>query len=187
MKIGYQGLVGSNSEASAHKFAKEMELHHMEFIPLLSSKNVVAALLAEDIDYGVMAVKNTIGGRVEETKLAIAGKKIQLVYENVLPIHHTLFYQSEAVKKEEIRFIASHVQALKQSSQHLSTHYPGVTLLDVGDTAIAAKQLAGAVLSADTAIIARKNAGERHGLYMVADKIENTDDNKTTFHLYKKG
>lgn len=71
MRIGYQGVEGSNAEAAAKKLAERLSFKDAEFIPLISSKNVITALKQHRIDYGVVATKNTLGGTVRETFNAI--------------------------------------------------------------------------------------------------------------------
>ena len=38
MKIGYQGMVGSNSEEAAKKMVDRLGLEDVEYVPLISSK-----------------------------------------------------------------------------------------------------------------------------------------------------
>ena len=185
IKVGYQGMEGSNSEAASKEFIDKLKLTNVELIPLVTSGNVIDKLTKGEIDYGVMAVENSIGGVVEETKKAVKGVNIELITTVVLPIHHTMFYKSANIKKEDIKVIASHIQALKQSADYIQDKYPEAKILEVEDTAISAKYLSEGKLGEDTAIIARKNAGELYNLHMVADKIESTTNNKTTFHIYK--
>ena len=58
MKIGYQGIEGSNSEASAKSMAKRLGWTDVEYVPLIHSRGVVEALLSGEVDCGVMATLN---------------------------------------------------------------------------------------------------------------------------------
>ena len=62
MKIGYQGIQGSNSEASARSMAKRLGWTGVEYVPLVHSRGVVNALLSGEVDYGVMATLNHVAG-----------------------------------------------------------------------------------------------------------------------------
>ena len=57
MKIGYQGIEGSNSEAVAKLMAVKLKMKNVEYIPLISSKSVIGELKRGNIDFGVVAVK----------------------------------------------------------------------------------------------------------------------------------
>ena len=67
IKIGYQGMEGSNSEEAARIIAEQLAFSEYELIPLITSKMVVDKLKMKEIDYGVMAIKNSLGGTVQET------------------------------------------------------------------------------------------------------------------------
>lgn len=44
MRIGYQGMEGSNSEAAAKLMALKLELNDVEYVPLITSKAVIGEL-----------------------------------------------------------------------------------------------------------------------------------------------
>lgn len=185
IKIGYQGLVGSNSEEAAKAFKVNLGLPYAELVPLKSSRNVVLALSNEEINYGVMAIENSIGGIVEESKQALESASLLISGSLSLPIHHSMFFRDENITNEDIETVASHVQALKQSSNLIESEFGKSELLEMEDTAIAAKMLANGDLNNNTAIICRKNAGEMYKLYLYKENIENDSSNQTTFHIYE--
>ena len=57
MKIGYQGMKGSNSEEAAKLMASKLGINVVEYVPLITSKAVIGELKRNRIDYGVVAVK----------------------------------------------------------------------------------------------------------------------------------
>ena len=73
IKVGYMGIPFSNTEAMALEFLREMNWKNAELIALMSSKATVDALLKGEIDYGVLAVKNSSAGEVGETKESLEG------------------------------------------------------------------------------------------------------------------
>ena len=77
-KIGYQGIEGSWAEEATRIFIKKLGLKNTRAIPLINSRTVAKKLIDGDIDYGVMAVKNSIGGTVAETSAAM--RKIFYVF-----------------------------------------------------------------------------------------------------------
>lgn len=187
IRIGYQGDKGSNAEEAAKIFGNGIEgKSWIEYIPLYTSENVLTALQNEEISLGVVAVVNSLGGTVSETKLmmdhaGIGGWSLSSIDEHVLPVHHCLFTKS---KLSPIRFIASHEQALKQTRQWCKSNHPDAGLVETIDTAYAARMLAQGVFSDDVAVICRRDLGEELGLTMRAENIED-DISYTTFHLMR--
>ncbi|WP_430974233.1 prephenate dehydratase [Sunxiuqinia rutila] len=185
IKIGYQGMAGSNSERAAKKIAEKLNLTDVELIPLISSKSVIGMLKRNEITYGVVAVKNSIGGIVEETYNAIKTEFIDLVATELLDIHHCLFTKSSDIPLTQINQIASHPQALKQCKNNIQEKFGDIKLKEVEDTAISAKYLEKGKLGLETAILCSKEAGENHHLHLVAENFEDNRDNVTEFRMFK--
>ena len=182
MKIAYQGIPGSNSEAASALFAKNQGFIDPEYIPATHSKGVVELLARGAADYGVMATRNLIAGAVGETADALDGFSHRVIDAQWLPIHHCLFVKREG---SGIDCIASHIQALGQCEANLRKRYPGIPLREVEDTAIAARYLADGGLPETTAVLCRKNAGEMFGLHLAAENLEDDSRNMTEFILIK--
>lgn len=181
IKIGFQGDVDSNSEEASHKFATELNLKNIIYIPLITSQNVVRALENKEIDFGVMAIKNNSAGPVIETQKALT-EKINLIKSIDIKIHHALFTKT---KKCQIKFIASHIQALNQTKTNCKKILPNTIQIECSDTAVAAKMLAEEKYPNTYAVICRKNAGLNYNLFLLAENIEDNPDNKTTFGLFE--
>ena len=180
MRIAYQGIPGSNSEAIAAIFARNLDIPNPRYLPAVHSAGVVAMLHSGEADYGVMASRNLIAGEVAETKAALDGFPHRVLDAQWLPIHHCLFAKEP---NAEIHCIASHIQALGQCKKNLAKRYPHVPLREVEDTAIAARYLAEGELPADTGVLCRKNAGEMFGLALIAENLEDDSRNMTEFIL----
>ena len=181
IKIGYQGCIGSNSETAAKQFVKTLGLQNVKFIPFVVSKNVVAALVEGCIDYGVMAVSNSVSGEVQETKTALV-HGVELCCQLAMSIHHCVFVKSPDAK---IKFIASHIQALKQTERTCNRILPDVAFIECADTALAAKMLHNGAYTDDYAVICKKDAGLAYGLHLFAENVEDNKLNTTTFGLFK--
>jgi prephenate dehydratase len=160
-------------------------MQNIELLPLISSQNVIDNLKTGQINYGVVAIRNSIGGRVEETYDAIKDENLEVVAEETLAIHHCLFKKNKDVRDEEINLIISHVQALKQTEKSLGFLYPSIKTMEIEDTAIGARKLAEGIYDDKTAVICRKNAGERFGLVLVKEDIEDSKDNRTEFKMFR--
>lgn len=183
MKIGYQGIEGSNSEASAKTMAARLGWAEVEYVPLVHSQGVVDALKSGAVDCGVMATLNHVAGVVLETETALRGLSYRMLALDCIPIHHCLFVKDPSVT--EIRTIASHIQALKQCRATLARDYPEVAWREEEDTAIAARHLAEGLLPPDTGVLCRRDAGEAFGLHLVRENLEDDAENATEFELIR--
>ena len=159
----------------------EFEFKNADQVPLLTSKNVASALSQRDVDYGVMAIRNSIAGEVVETKEALSDN-IELLGKTEIPIHHCVFTKSSHSK---VDFVASHIQALKQTIHTRQKILPEAKEVECIDTALAAKMLFEGEYPENYAVICHKNAGERYGLHLLAENIEDDKINKTTFGLFR--
>lgn len=183
MKIGYQGIQGSNSEASAKNMAARLGWTDVEYVPLVHSRGVVDALRAGTVDYGVMATLNHVAGVVQETKDALQGLNYRMLALDCIPIHHCLFVKDASVR--EIHTVASHIQALKQCRKNLETLFPKAVWKEEEDTAIAARYLAEGLLPPDTGVLCRWDAGEQFGLHLLRENLEDDAENATEFELIR--
>ncbi|MBQ8334611.1 MAG: hypothetical protein IJY45_00280 [Tidjanibacter sp.] len=187
MKIGYQGMVGSNAYMAAMELAKSQHIENAEYLGLISSINVITELERGNIDYGVVATKNSIGGEVIESMNALRNRHLELVATHILPIHHSLFKKSAEIANDSLRRVASHIQALKQTSQYIKRNFPAIEeVIEVEDTALSAEKLADGELGEDTVVICSRLAGENAGLSLIANNIEDQKDNRTEFRLLKR-
>ncbi len=178
IRVGYQGMEGSNSELAAEGLVNKLGLSDVEYVPLLTSEKVKKALVDGIIHYGVVATKNLNAGEVGETKEAFSGTKY-LVKENYqLEIEHYLYTLKP---KTEIKIIASHIQALMQCENTITELYPDAKLKDIEDTAIGAKYLREGILPEDTGVLCSKRAGEIFNLHLVKSNLQDKKSNITEF------
>lgn len=186
MKIGYQGDCYSNSYYAAIKYADQIN-KEFEGVPLINSYPVLNALVNEEIDYGVVAYRNSIAGLVKETDDAYStfSGLIEEVDHIVLPIHHCLFALS-GVNENSIKHIYSHEMALKQCMEYISTNYPEADIIKEKDTSLAALKLVSNKYSFDSAVICNKECGMHYGLSLIAENIETDKNNHTTFKVFKR-
>jgi len=183
MKVGFQGDWGSNSEFAARKLLENFN-KEVEFIPLISSLNVVNALKNGEISYGIMAIKNNIGGVVSETQQALDLSLIK-ISEIEMRINHCVFVKNKHIKADDIKFIASHEQALKQSQANLNKIFAGVDFVKIDDTALGAKYLSDGTFGDDYAVVCSKQAGISNNLYLFYSNVEDRES-ITTFGLFER-
>ena len=185
IRIGFQGDIGSNSEEAAKQFVNKSGLVNADFIPLISSKNVIMHLKTDLIDYGVVAVRNSTAGIVYETLVALKGESFLEVLKVTVPVHHCLF-KKHGVDISKIDTVVSHVQALKQTKENRQKYFPNLLELESEDTALAAIKLSNGEYPENYSLICRKNAGEQNGLELVMENLEDKIGNCTEFSVLKR-
>ena len=185
--IGYQGLEGSFSEVAARLVVAQCRMEDASIIykPLKTSAGVINALRMREIDFGLVATRNSIGGNVEETMRVIKNTQLQLKRSIVMPINQCLFKLSEEIPDEDITQIVSHIQALHQTEKFRQQHYPAAQAVEEEDTAFAAQRLHDGDYSPQTAVICSLEAGKKYGLYLAHKNIQDQPDNRTEFRLFR--
>lgn len=185
IKIGYQGAENSNNYNAAHLMAEHMSDTKIEFLPLISSENVMKALQKREITYGVMAISTDVAGEVEETKRACAGIELDTVDSININIHHCLFKKNENVNISDITEVASHIEALKECEKSIHQLLPKAKMISVEDTAMAAYKLKKGILSKNVAVLCSEQAGRKNELNMIKENIEDLEYNGTKFVMVK--
>lgn len=181
--IGYQGAPYSNSyRAAMTGFPNYIEDNDI-LLPLVDSATVADNLESGAIDYGVVAIINSLGGVVEETEEILDTGVFEIISETSIQIHHCLFKHPD-VEWNEVDTIASHIQALIQTYNTRLAMYPGLEEEEIEDTAIGAIWLADGTLPKTTAVLCPLDAGLEHGLDLVHENLEDTVS-FTTFGLIR--
>lgn len=185
VRIGYQGIEGSNAQQAAKDLVEKLGLHDVEYVPLVDSPHVIKAMKTGETDYGVCAVYNSAAGMVLETFFATNGVELLIKGETTMNIHHCLYKKSPDIDNDSLKFVASHILAIKQCENHIRYNYPQLKSIEVEDTGKAAKDLADGVYGDEYAVLCRKNAGDMFGLTLIDENIEDYKDNRTHFCLFE--
>lgn len=183
-KAGYMGIPGSFSEVAAEELLQQTGMTDVELVPLVSAQNIRAALEDGSIDYGILGIENSTAGPVSEFVQAFDGVSYEEIGRTKLPIHHCLF-KKHGVDMSELNEAATHPQALRQTDHTRAAHWPHLKEKPIDDTAIGAEWLAKGELPQTTAVICSRKAGEIWDLDLIAENIEDSKENKTTFMLLK--
>lgn len=183
--VAVQGAQGSHSERAAKKYVHRHALTQVNFEYVMNSYSVVEHVKRGAATLGIMALHNSWGGLVDETMLALKGDHFQIVDTLQLAVKHQLMVLPD-VPPESISRIVSHPQALAQCRLYLSTHWPECILEEAEDTAIAAAHLREGHYDKQTAVISAASCAELFDLSIVAENIQDTNCNDTTFIVTKK-
>ena len=150
-----------------------------EAVPVRYPIDVAQAVVAGDVDAGVLPVENTLAGSVAASYDAIAQcDELHVIGEGVVRIRHCLLALQGATL-EDIELLESHPVALAQCTAFLARH-ARIEVRAATDTGRAALDVA---RSGDRrrAAIAGLAAARRYGLSVLADGIEDRPDNQTRF------
>eukprot|EP00249_Psilotum_nudum_P007139 c20335_g1_i1 orf=1578-2411(+) len=129
------------------------------------------------VDRAVLPIENSLGGSIHRNYDLLLRHRLHIVGEVQLAVHHCLL-GLPGVRKEEIKRVISHRQALSQCEGTLTKL--GVIREAVDDTAGAAQFIAQNNLY-DTGAVASARAAEIYGLHILADGIQDDANNVTRF------
>jgi len=171
MKVAFQGIKGAYSElAVAEVFGEKTAT-----IPVVSFEELFEKVENKEADYAMVPVENSAAGRVTEIHFLLAQSNLKIVAEHYQWVQHCLL--GTAKDASQIKLVHSHIQALSQCRKFLlKNHYGAVAS---ADTAAAARKVA--ELDASNGAIASKMAADEYGLEVLAQNIQDNQDNITRF------
>ena len=175
-RVAFQGELGAFSEEAVHRYFGE----GVEPVPSREFTDVGKAVLAGEVDYGLLPIENSLAGSVVPSYDVLASGELQIVGEVITPIHHCLLGVHGAAI-DELKRVLSHPVALMQCTRLLRS-LPHIEAVAVYDTAGAAKEIADSGDRANGAIAAAR-AAERYGLDVLLHNVEDRPDNQTRFLL----
>lgn len=148
-------------------------------VPSRYPLDVAHAVVAGDVEAGILPVENSLAGTVVASYDALAAcDELHAIAERVVRIRHCLVAASGATL-ESIEVVESHPVALAQCTAFLARH-PRIEVRAATDTGRAARDVAEA-RDPRRAAIAGLAAAQRYGLSVLADGIEDRADNQTRF------
>ncbi|MGM0568294.1 MAG: prephenate dehydratase [Elusimicrobiota bacterium] len=177
LKISFLGPEATYTHLAAVKqFSR-----YCRYIPSSSIPGVFRDVEKRRVDYGVVPVENSTEGIVSHTLDMFLDSDCKICAELLMNISHSLLSKSD--RKEDIKTIYSHPQALAQSSMWLEENMPGAEYVEVSSTATAAKR---AVSEKKSAAIASLMAADIYKLNIIETGIENASSNVTRFFVIGK-
>jgi prephenate dehydratase len=176
-RISFQGEPGANSDTACRNM-----FPNMEPLPCATFEDAFNAVETGKADLAMIPIENTIAGRVADIHHLLPDSKLHIVGEYFLPIHFQLMVLP-GVKIEEIKAVYSHIHALGQCRKVIRRHKwkPVVA----GDTAGAARLVAQEGERANAAL-APQLAAQLYGLDIVAENVEDSENNVTRFIVLSK-
>ncbi|GES52975.1 prephenate dehydratase [Rhizobium sp. NBRC 114257] len=176
-KISFQGEYGANSDMASRDMFPTMEP-----LPCQTFEDALTAIDNGDADLGMIPIENTIAGRVADIHHLLPESRLHIVGEYFMPIRFQLMVLP-GVKKEEIRTVHSHIHALGQCRNIVRQN--GWKPVIAGDTAGAAK-LVKETGDRSMAALAPRLAADLYGLEIIAENVEDTENNMTRFVILSR-
>lgn len=179
-RIAVQGIVGSFHEDAATRYFED----DVEVVECKSFTSVCELIDTDQVDYGVMAIENSIAGSLLKNYQLIRDYHLRIIGEIYLHIQMNLMVVP-GVKPEDITDIYSHPIALQQCMEYIEKYYPNARLHEGMDTAAAAKMIA-EEKPKNAAAIGNLRSAELYGLEILETGIESNKKNYTRFWILSK-
>ena len=175
VRVVIQGETGCYHELAARQY---FEGHDVEIVPSLTFETLFEALAADPNLMGIMAIENTIAGNLLQNHELLRNSQRVIIGEHRLRISHVLCaLPGQTI--DDITEVNSHPIALMQCKVFLDT-LPGRKIVEVDDTAGAAKHIAENKLAGHAAICS-EYAANLYGLEVLARSVETNKRNFTRF------
>ena len=174
LRLSYLGPPGTFSEEASLLYEPSAKL--MPFPTITAAANAVRT---GNADEAIAPIENSLQGSVTETlDLLIHEDGLLIRHELNISVVHNLMAK-QGVSISEVERVYSHPQALGQCQRYLERHLPGAELAAAISTAGAVDQALGAEVP--SAAIAPKRAAELYGAALLAEGIQDDDNNVTRF------
>ncbi len=176
--VACQGVEGAYSQIACEKIFKS------PFI--LYFKNFEGVFNAIDqglCQYGILPIENSTAGSVKKVYDLMVRHQFSIVRTFRLKVDHNLLVNA-GTKLGDIKEVYSHEQALNQCADFLSK-MPGVKVIPVENTAVAAEMVASSGRT-DVAAISSRSCAELYGLKTLAASIQDQGNNYTRFICISK-
>lgn len=179
-KIAIQGGYGAFHEIAALHYFNNDEI---EILPRNTFKDLMKALKKRKVDYGIMAIENSLAGSILPNYNLMKDSGMKIVGEIYLRVKQNLVaLPGQNIK--DIKEVFSHPMAILQCQQFFDG-YPHIRLIESIDTALSAKDIVEDNLK-NTGAIASHLAAEKYGLEILAESIETNKMNYTRFLILKE-
>jgi len=179
MKIAIQGIKGSFHHIVAQQYFSEVE----NLVECKSFSQVTQLVASDQVDYGVLAIENSIAGAILPNYTLIDEEQITIAGEHYLNVQLNLM-AVEGQKMEDIKEVHSHPMALLQCRAFFKA-YPHIRLVEATDTASVAKRIADGSLQG-IAAVGSEIAAKKYDLEILTSRIQTVKENQTRFVIVEK-
>ncbi|ACG73289.1 Prephenate dehydratase [Anaeromyxobacter sp. K] len=178
MRVGYLGPPGTFSEEAV---ARCEAVRGAEAVPFPTFADAHEALLRGELDAALLPIENSIEGAVSAVlDLLVHRPGARIRAELLLQVRQHLLARP-GTRLEQVRRVLSHPQPLGQCARFLRARLPAAALEPALSTAEAARKVAAG--EPDAAALGPRRAAERYGLEVLAENVQDSDENVTRFVL----
>ena len=171
-RIVYQGEPGANSHLACLEAFPDMEA-----VACPTFEDALQAVSAGEARLAMIPIENSVAGRVADIHYLLPESRLHIIGEYFMPIRFQLMVLP-GVTREEVRTVHSHIHALGQCRKIIRSN--GWKAVVAGDTAGAAKLVAEKG-DRTMAALAPRLAADLYGLDILAENVEDTENNVTRF------
>ncbi len=171
--VACQGVEGAYAQIAADKLFAAARISYVK-----SFEAVFSAIASGFCQYGVLPLENSTAGSVNRIYDLMMAYNFSIVRSVRVKVDHNLLVRP-GVKREDIREIFSHEQAIAQCAEFLRA-MPGVKVTVCENTAVAAKRVAESDRR-DIAALSSHACGALYGLDTLAADVQDKGNNYTRF------
>lgn len=176
-RIAYLGPPATHTHLASLKYFG----NSVHGVPKDNLQEVFESVERGEVDYGVVPVENSTEGSVNRTLDLFIESEVQICGEIMIQVSHDLLSQNG--RREAIRKVYSHPQALEQCRNWLRKNLPHIDTVETSSTARAAQI---AAEDPEAAAIASPLAAHLYRLKIIESQIEDYPNNYTRFGVLGK-
>lgn len=176
--VACQGVAGAYSQIACDRLFKRPAILYLS-----SFDAVFSAIESGLCRYGVVPLENSTAGSVNAVYDLMMNHNFRIVRSVRIKVDHCLLV-NPGTKREEIREIYSHQQAISQCEKYLQS-FPNARVIPCENTAVAAKMVAEAGRR-DAAALSSHSCGKIYGLSCLESSVQDMDNNFTRFICISK-
>ena len=176
--VACQGVEGAYSQIACDRLFKRPAVLYLS-----SFDAVFSAIESGLCRYGVVPLENSTAGSVNAVYDLMMNHNFRIVRSVRIKVDHCLLV-NPGTKREEIREIYSHQQAISQCEKYLQS-FPNARVIPCENTAVAAKMVAQAGRR-DAAALSSHACGKIYGLSCLESSVQDMDNNFTRFICISK-
>ena len=176
--VACQGVAGAYSQIACDRLFKRPAVLYLS-----SFDAVFSAIESGLCRYGVVPLENSTAGSVNAVYDLMMNHNFRIVRSVRIKVDHCLLV-NPGTKREEIREIYSHQQAISQCEKYLQS-FPNARVIPCENTAVAAKMVAQAGRRGAAALSSHA-CGKIYGLSCLESSVQDMDNNFTRFICISK-
>ncbi|MBQ8834869.1 MAG: bifunctional chorismate mutase/prephenate dehydratase [Oscillospiraceae bacterium] len=176
--VACQGVEGAYSQIACEKIFKSPFIMYFK-----NFEGVFNAIEQGLCPYGILPIENSTAGSVNKVYDLMIRHNFSIVRTFRLKVDHNVLV-NKGTKLSDIKTVYSHEQAINQCGDFLHS-LPGVNVIPVSNTAVAAEMVAKSGRN-DVAALSSRSCAELYGLDCIAHSVQDKGNNHTRFICISK-